>query len=44
MARSAELWFVEGWADYDFDAMADQLTRLWANAIGLDASSRRSNP
>lgn len=36
VARTAELWLVEGWSDYEFDEMADQLTRLWANAIGLD--------
>lgn len=35
VARSAELWLVEGWSDYDFDEFAEQLTRLWANAIGL---------
>ena len=35
VARVAELWFVEGWADFDMDSVADQLTRLWANAIGL---------
>jgi AcrR family transcriptional regulator len=35
VARSAELWLVEGWGDDDVDELADQLTRLWANAIGL---------
>jgi AcrR family transcriptional regulator len=35
VARFAELWLVEDWADFDFDRAADQLTRLWANAIGL---------
>lgn len=37
VARVAELWVVEGWGDYDLDALAEQLTRLWANAIGLGA-------
>lgn len=36
VARTAEIWLVEGWGDYDFDEVAHQLTRLWANAIGLD--------
>ena len=35
VARSAELWLVEGWDDYDFDTITEQLTLLWANAIGL---------
>lgn len=35
VARLAELWIVEGWGDYDIDTVADQTTRLWANAIGL---------
>lgn len=40
VARVAELWLVEGWADYDLDDVTDQLTRLWANAIGLDDERR----
>jgi AcrR family transcriptional regulator len=36
VARVAELWLIEGWADYDLDDVARQLTLLWANAIGLD--------
>lgn len=35
VGRFAELWLVEEWADYDFDHAVDQITRLWANAIGL---------
>ena len=35
IARFAELWIVEDWADYPFDHATDQVTRLWANAIGL---------
>ena len=35
VARFAELWLVEQWAEFDFDQAADQITRLWANAIGL---------
>ena len=35
IARFAELWLVEGWANYEFDHAAEQVTKLWANAIGL---------
>lgn len=35
VARFAELWLIENWGDYDLDVVAEQLTRLWANAIGL---------
>lgn len=35
MGRFAELWLVEEWGDFDFDDAVDQMTRLWANAIGL---------
>ena len=31
-----ELWLVEQWGDYDLDTVADQVTLLWASAIGLD--------
>jgi AcrR family transcriptional regulator len=35
VARTAELWLVEHWGDYDLDRVAEQLTTLWANGIGL---------
>ena len=35
VARFAELWLVEDWGEFDFDTVAHQLTRLWANALGL---------
>ena len=35
VARLAELWIVDGWGDFDIDQVAEQTTRLWANAIGL---------
>ena len=35
IARFAELWLVEDWGDYEFDHAAEQVTKLWANAIGL---------
>ncbi len=35
VARTAELWLVEDWGDYELDTVAEQLTLLWANGIGL---------
>lgn len=35
VARVAELWLIEHWGDYDLDQITDQVTKLWANAIGL---------
>jgi AcrR family transcriptional regulator len=42
VARFAELWLTQGYRDYDFDEAVDQLTLLWANAIGLDSSGGRA--
>ncbi|MDG2306732.1 MAG: TetR/AcrR family transcriptional regulator [Candidatus Binatia bacterium] len=38
VARFAELWLVQGSAEYQFDEAVDQLTRLWCNALGLEES------
>jgi len=35
VARVAELWLVQGYRDYDFNEAVDQLSLLWANALGL---------
>lgn len=35
VARVAELWIIDHWGDYDLDTVTDQLTILWANALGL---------
>jgi AcrR family transcriptional regulator len=35
VARFAEIWMVQGYRDYDFDEAVEQLTRLWANALGI---------
>jgi AcrR family transcriptional regulator len=35
LARFAELWLVQGYREYDFDDAVDQLSLLWANALGL---------
>lgn len=40
IGRFAELWLIEKWADYDFDQAVDQVTLLWANAIGLDETAK----
>jgi len=42
VARFAELWLTQGYRDYDFDEAVDQLTLLWANAIGLDTNGGRA--
>jgi len=39
VARFAELWLVQGYREYDFDAAVEQLTILWANALGLSEES-----
>jgi AcrR family transcriptional regulator len=41
IGRFAELWLIEKWADYDFDQAVDQVTLLWANAIGLDETAAK---
>ena len=43
VARFAELWLIEDWAAYDFDHAADQVTRLWANAIGLTEPAKKKS-
>jgi hypothetical protein len=35
VARFAELMLVQHYRDYDFDVAVEQLTRLWANALGI---------
>jgi AcrR family transcriptional regulator len=40
VGRFAELWLIEEWSDFDFDGAVEQVTLLWANAIGLDESER----
>ena len=35
VGRFAELWLVQGYREYDFDEAVEQLTRLWANALGI---------
>ena len=39
VARFAELWLVQGYRDYDFDEAVEQLTLLWAGALGLTDES-----
>lgn len=44
VGRFAELWLVEQWAPFDFDEVVDQVSRLWANAIGLQEPAKRRRP
>lgn len=39
VARVAEMWLVQRYDTYRMDHAVDQLTRLWANAVGLGAPS-----
>lgn len=41
IARVAELWLVQGYRAYDFDKAVDQLSLLWANALGLAEERER---
>ncbi len=43
VARFAELWLIEGWASFELDRVAEELTRLWANAIGLKEPKRKAS-
>lgn len=42
IGRFAELWLVEDWATFDFEHAVDQITRLWANSIGLREPAKPS--
>lgn len=35
VGRFAELWLVQGYREYDFDEAVEQLSLLWANALGI---------
>ncbi len=35
VGRFAELWLVQSYREYDFDEALEQLTLLWANALGM---------
>jgi len=35
IARTAELWLVQGYRDYDFEHAVEQLSLLWSNALGI---------
>lgn len=41
IGRFAELWFVEGWSQFEFERAVEQVTKLWANAIGLKEPVKR---
>jgi AcrR family transcriptional regulator len=42
IARVAELWLVQGYRDYDFEVAVEQLSILWANALGLREDTSRA--
>jgi AcrR family transcriptional regulator len=41
MGRFAELWLTQGYRDYDFDEAVEQLSLLWANALGIDTGEEK---
>jgi AcrR family transcriptional regulator len=43
VARFAELWLVQGYRDYDFDHVVEQLSRVWANALQLHDEPTQSS-
>ena len=43
IARVAELWLVQGYREYDFDKAVEQLSILWANALGLTDERQAAN-
>jgi AcrR family transcriptional regulator len=44
VARFAELWLVQDYREYDFDKAVDQLTILWANALGIRDGVEYASP
>lgn len=36
IGRFAELWLTQGYREYDFDEVVEQLSLLWANALRID--------
>ncbi len=42
VARFAELWLTQGYRSYNFDKAVEQLTTIWANALGLGPQPRPS--
>ena len=39
IARFTELWLTQGYREYDFDEVVEQLSLLWANALRLDSEN-----
>ena len=35
VGRFSELWLVQGYRDYDFDHVVEQLSLIWTNALQL---------
>jgi AcrR family transcriptional regulator len=44
VARFAELWLTQGYRAYDFDEAVEQLTLVWANALGLPPEAHDAAP
>lgn len=39
VARFAELWMTQSYREYDFEEAVDQLSLLWANALGMSSTT-----
>ena len=44
VARFAELWLVQGYREYDFDHVVEQLSRVWASALQLKDEAGDERP
>lgn len=43
VGRFAELWLSQGYREYDFDEVVEQMSILWTNALGVKAPSPTRN-
>lgn len=44
VARFAELWLTQGYRQYDFDEVVEQLSLIWANALGVNMVEPLAGP
>lgn len=44
IARFTELWLTQGYREYEFDEVVDQLSLLWINALRLDSGGDQDKP
>jgi AcrR family transcriptional regulator len=44
MGRFAELWLTQGYREYDFDEAVEQLSLIWAKALGIETPEETGQP